>query len=71
MLLWKNPHPDREIAALEVKGCNAGIPESLGLSIGAAQRSRRANTFLRENMVTVLVSGKVSDGNLTWIAAME
>ena len=37
MLLWKNPHPDKDIAALEVKTCNAGIPGLLGVSLGKAK----------------------------------
>ena len=34
MVLWKNPHPDKPIAALEVKGRNEGIPGLLGVSLG-------------------------------------
>jgi hypothetical protein len=34
MTLWKNPHPDKEIAALEVKGENQGIPGLIAVSRG-------------------------------------
>jgi parallel beta-helix repeat protein len=34
MLLWKNPHPDKEIVALEVKGANEGIPGLIAVSRG-------------------------------------
>ena len=37
MLLWKNPHPDKEIASLEVKGENQGIPGLIAVSRGAAK----------------------------------
>jgi hypothetical protein len=37
MLLWKNPHPDKPIAALEVKGRNEGIPGLLGVSLGRSK----------------------------------
>lgn len=37
MMLWKNPHPDKEIAALEVKGANEGIPGLIGVSQGIAK----------------------------------
>ena len=35
MLLWKNPHPEKEIADLEIKGANKGIPGLIGLSRGS------------------------------------
>ncbi|NQT92158.1 MAG: hypothetical protein HQ559_05300, partial [Lentisphaerae bacterium] len=34
MLLWNNPYPDREVASLEVKGENQGIPGLIALSRG-------------------------------------
>jgi hypothetical protein len=34
MLLWKNPHPEKEIASLEVKGENQGIPGLIAVSRG-------------------------------------
>ena len=37
MVLWKNPHPDKEIAQLEVKGKNEGIPGLIGVSLGRAK----------------------------------
>ena len=37
MLLWKNPHPEKEIAALEVKGENEGIPGLIGVTFGVAK----------------------------------
>ena len=37
MLLWKNPHPDKQIVALEVKGKNEGIPGLIGVSVGVAK----------------------------------
>jgi hypothetical protein len=37
MVLWKNPDPDKEITALEVKGCNEGIPGLIGVSRGKAK----------------------------------
>ncbi len=37
MVLWKNPRPDKEIASLEVKGQNEGIPGLLGVSLGRAK----------------------------------
>jgi hypothetical protein len=36
-LLWKNPHADKEIASLEVKGENKGIPGLIAVSRGAAK----------------------------------
>jgi hypothetical protein len=38
MTLWKNPHPDKEIAALEVKGANEGIPGLIAVSRGEAKK---------------------------------
>jgi hypothetical protein len=38
MVLWKNPHPDKEITALEVKGANEGIPGLIAVSRGEARR---------------------------------
>ncbi len=38
MLLWKNPHPDKQIVALEVKGEKEGVPGLLGLSCGQAKK---------------------------------
>ena len=35
--LWKNPHPDKQIASLEVKGANEGIPGLIAVSRGAAK----------------------------------
>jgi hypothetical protein len=35
-LLWKNPHPDKEIASLEIKGENQGIPGLIGVSRGTS-----------------------------------
>jgi hypothetical protein len=37
MTLWKNPHPEKEIAAFEVKGANEGIPGLIALSAGVAK----------------------------------
>jgi hypothetical protein len=37
MTLWKNPHPGKPIAALEVKGANAGIPGLIAVSAGQAK----------------------------------
>ena len=34
MTVWKNPHPDRQIVALEVKGENKGALGLLGVSCG-------------------------------------
>ncbi len=34
MTLWKNPHPDKQIVELEVKGENEGIPGLIGVSCG-------------------------------------
>jgi hypothetical protein len=34
MTLWQNPHPDREMVELEVKGENEGIPGLIGVSCG-------------------------------------
>ena len=37
MLLWKNPHPDKQIVALEVQGANQGIPGLIAVSAGQAK----------------------------------
>lgn len=37
MVLWKNPHPDKEIASLEVIGANEGIPALIAVSRGIAK----------------------------------
>jgi hypothetical protein len=37
MTIWQNPHPDREMVELEVKGENEGIPGLLGVSLGIAK----------------------------------
>jgi hypothetical protein len=37
MTLWKNPHPDKQIAALEIKGANEGIPGLIAVSRGVAK----------------------------------
>jgi hypothetical protein len=37
MTLWKNPHPDKEIVALEIKGENEGIPGLIAVSRGLAK----------------------------------
>ena len=37
MTLWKNPRPDKQIVALEVKGENQGIPGLIGVSLGVAK----------------------------------
>ena len=37
MLLWKNPHPDKEIVALEVKGAGRGIAGLIAVSRGVAK----------------------------------
>jgi len=34
MLLWKNPHPDKDLSSLEIKGANEGVPGLLGVSRG-------------------------------------
>jgi hypothetical protein len=34
MLLWRNPHPDKEITALEVQGANEGIAGLIAVSRG-------------------------------------
>jgi hypothetical protein len=34
MTLWKNPYPEKQIASLEVKGANAGIPGLIAVSAG-------------------------------------
>ena len=37
MTVWKNPHPDKQIAALEIKGENEGIPGLIAVSTGRAK----------------------------------
>ena len=37
MVLWKSPHPEKEIATLEVKGENQGIPGLIAVSFGVAK----------------------------------
>jgi hypothetical protein len=37
MLLWRNPHPEKELSALEIKGGNEGIPGLIGVSRGVAK----------------------------------
>jgi len=37
MTLWKNPHPDKEIVALEVTSANEGIPGLIAVSRGIAR----------------------------------
>jgi hypothetical protein len=37
MVLWRNPHPEKEVVALEVKGANEGIPGLIGVSRGVAK----------------------------------
>ena len=37
MLLWKNPQPDKQIVAFEVKGEGQGIPGLLAVSAGRAK----------------------------------
>ena len=37
MLLWKNPHPDKQIVAFEVKGEGRGIPGLIAVSTGCAR----------------------------------
>ena len=37
MTLWKNPRPDKQIIALEVKGENQGIPGLIAVSFGVAK----------------------------------
>jgi hypothetical protein len=37
MVLWKNPHPEKPIASLEVIGANEGIPGLIGVSMGVAK----------------------------------
>jgi hypothetical protein len=37
MVLWKNPHPDKPIASLEIKGANEGAPGLIGVSRGVAK----------------------------------
>jgi len=37
MLLWKHPHPEKELAALEVKGGDEGIPGLIAVSRGIAK----------------------------------
>jgi hypothetical protein len=37
MVLWKNPHPDKPIAALEVKGQNQDIPGLIAVSRGVGK----------------------------------
>ena len=37
MTLWKNPHPDKEIASLEVEGENQDIPGLIAVSFGVAK----------------------------------
>jgi hypothetical protein len=36
-LLWKNPHPDKTIASLEIKGANQGAPGLIAVSRGVAK----------------------------------
>jgi hypothetical protein len=40
MLLWKNPHPDTPIAALEVLGANEGVPGLIAVSLGSQAQNR-------------------------------
>jgi parallel beta-helix repeat protein len=37
MTLWKNPHPDKQIVSLEIKGANEGIPGLIGVSLGVVK----------------------------------
>ncbi len=37
MVLWKNPHPDKQITTLEIKGANEGAPGLIGISRGVAK----------------------------------
>ena len=37
MVVWKNPHPDKQISSLEVKGANQGIPGLIAVSRGLAK----------------------------------
>jgi hypothetical protein len=37
MVLWKNPHPEKPIASLEVIGANEGVPGLIGVSLGVAK----------------------------------
>jgi hypothetical protein len=37
MVLWKNPHPEKPIASLEVIGANEGIPGLIAVSLGVAK----------------------------------
>jgi hypothetical protein len=37
MTLWKNPYPDKQIATLEIKGANEGIPGLIAVSRGVAR----------------------------------
>jgi hypothetical protein len=38
MTLWKNPHPDKQIVSLEVKGANEGIPGLIAVSRGIMKK---------------------------------
>jgi hypothetical protein len=37
MVLWKNPHPDKQITTLEIKGANEGAPGLIGITRGVAK----------------------------------
>ena len=37
MVLWKNPHPDKQITTLEIKGANEGAPGLIGVTRGVAK----------------------------------
>ena len=37
MTVWKNPHPEKEMTAFEVKGANEGIPGLIAVSAGVAK----------------------------------
>ena len=37
MRLWPNPHPDKEIAALEVVGAYEGTPSLIAVSRGTVR----------------------------------
>ena len=34
LTLWQNPHPEKPIAGLEVRGANEGIPGLIAVSFG-------------------------------------
>ena len=67
MLLWKNPHPDKQIVALEVKGEGQGIPGLLAVSLRRRQvRMRGLRAAARQQLKETSDDKLATRNNCLW-----